>query len=204
MSTNELLWYLTRAVAVTGVVLLTAVVVLGTLVAVRRVRSPEVGAVLLRVHRSVSLLAFVFIAAHVVTAVVETYVSIGWISALVPFTAGYRAFWVGLGSVALDLMLAVLITSLLRPWLPPTVFRAVHWATYALWPIALLHGWRAASVDGSWVLVVNAICAAVGVAAVGWRVAIAVREPHRQARKSLPEQSFATEPRVLARTGWRR
>lgn len=194
---NLLLWYATRATAVVGILLLTAVVVLGCVVAVRRARRPEVAVTLLRTHRSISLLAFSFLLVHIVTSIVETYVSIDWISALVPFTSGYRTLWVGLGTVAFDLLLAVMITGLLRPWIPPRLFRAVHWATYALWPIGLLHGWRAASVDGGWVGAVSLGCLLVGGAALGYRTVAALRDPRRRALRELgaepgPRRSLVT------------
>ena len=51
---------------------------------------------------------------HVVTSVVDTFVDISWAAVVVPFTSDYSSFWVGVGAIALDLMLAVFVTSLLR------------------------------------------------------------------------------------------
>jgi methionine sulfoxide reductase heme-binding subunit len=92
------------------------------------------------VHRSASLLAVVFVAVHVLTLLFDPYAQLDLISLLVPFTAGAQPFWYGLGAVALDLILALVATSLLRGRLGPRVWRGIHWSAYAAWPIALAHG----------------------------------------------------------------
>lgn len=95
------------------------------------------------------------------------------VAALVPFASGHRPVAVGLGAVALDLLVAVLLTSALRTRLPHRAWRAVHWAGYALWPVALAHGLLLADVDSGVlpVVVLDVLClAAVGIS-VAWRVA---------------------------------
>ena len=66
------------------------------------------------IHRRISIMAVVFLAIHVLTSILDTYVHIGWLAIVVPFTSPYSRFWVGLGTVALDLMVAVFVSSLLR------------------------------------------------------------------------------------------
>ena len=51
---------------------------------------------------------------HILTSVLDSFAPISLIDAVVPFTGSYRPFWLGLGAVSFDLMLAVTITSLLR------------------------------------------------------------------------------------------
>jgi sulfoxide reductase heme-binding subunit YedZ len=41
--------------------------------------------------------------------------------------------------VAVDLLGVVILTSLLRNRIGPRAFKAVHWLTYGIWPIAVLH-----------------------------------------------------------------
>jgi sulfoxide reductase heme-binding subunit YedZ len=90
-------------------------------------------------HRSVSLVAVLFLGLHVATAVFDPYALVGVTAVLVPFTAGYRALWVGLGTVSLDLVAVLIVTSLLRSRLSPRVWRTVHWAAYLSWPLAVFH-----------------------------------------------------------------
>jgi hypothetical protein len=111
------------------------------------------------------LLAIVFVAVHVVTTVVDGFAPIGWKDAFIPFLSPYRPVWLGLGAVAFDLLLALVITSLLRARIGFRVWRATHWAAYASWPVALMHslgtgsdarvGWLQAIAVGS-VLAVGA------------------------------------------------
>lgn len=77
-------------------------------------------------HRNLSLFAVAFVAVHVLAAVLDTYVSIPLLSALVPLASGYERFWLGLGAVSLDLTLAMMATSLIRGRLNRRLWRAVH------------------------------------------------------------------------------
>lgn len=122
-------------------------------------------------HRNVSLLSVAFIAVHVLTAVLDPFASIRLISAIIPFTSGYRPLWLSLGTIAFDLLLALVITSLLRNRIGYRTWRAVHWLAYASWPIALWHGLGTGS-DSKvwWLLLLDALCVlAVGAAAL-WRL----------------------------------
>ncbi len=118
-------------------------------------------------HRNVSLLALVFLVLHILTSVLDSFAPIGLSDAFIPFTGSYRPFWLGLGAVSFDLIGAVIITSLLRQRMGYGTWRAVHWLTYASWPIALLHGFGTGSdVKATWLLVLSVGCAAAVVAAV--------------------------------------
>jgi DMSO/TMAO reductase YedYZ heme-binding membrane subunit len=119
--------------------LLTTSVVLGV-VSVSRVhtpRWPRFAQTLL--HRNMALLALVFGAVHVVTSVIDTYVPIRVTDALVPFAASYRPFWLALGTIGADLMLAVLITTALRRRLGYKAWRSVHVLSYGVWGASVIH-----------------------------------------------------------------
>jgi sulfoxide reductase heme-binding subunit YedZ len=144
-----------------ALLLLTITVALGVL-DVRRVSSTRWPRFVLdSLHRNVSLLAMSFLALHVLTSVLDSFAPISLIDAFLPFAGSYRPFWLGLGAVALDLLIAVTITSLLRRRLGYGSWRAVHWLTYASWPIALLHGLGTGSdVKASWLLALSIACLA--------------------------------------------
>lgn len=166
------LWYATRATGLAALVLLTASVVLGVLTSVRLARQAWPRFVTVALHRNVSLLAVTFTGLHVVTTVTDPYASISVVSAVVPFTSPYRRIWLGLGAVAFDLLLAVLITSLFRVRVGLRAWRLVHWAGYLCWPVALIHA-VGAGTDGAarWVLAGLAACAVAVGAAGAWRLA---------------------------------
>lgn len=183
ITSSTALWYASRSTGLVTLVILSAVVVLGILVS-RQARLPGLpGFAVTGLHRNLSLLAVVFTAIHVVTAVADSYVSIPLTSTVVPFVSGYERFALGLGAIAFDLMIAVVATSLLRRHMNPKVWRAIHWVAYLSWPVAVVHS-ILASMDlrGGWELAVTIVCiAAVGIAA-GWRVVAAVKSIPRAQR----------------------
>jgi len=165
------LWYATRASGIVALILLTLTMVLG-LVTTSRARARNwPGFAQQEFHRRVSITAVVFVAIHVLTSILDTYVHIGWFAIVVPFISPYSSFWVGLGAIALDLMLAVFVSSLLRAHLKPATWRGIHWLAYASWPVALAHTFGLGTDSREqWVIVLGALCAlAVGLALV-WRM----------------------------------
>ena len=186
ITSSTLPWYISRATGVVALVLLTAVMVLGMLIN-RQGRLPGLPRfAVTNLHRNLSLMAVVFIVIHVVTAVLDGYVSIPLISGVVPFTSGYEGFWLGLGAISFDLMLALIVTSLIRGRLSRRVWKAVHWLAYASWPIAFAHSIGASSdLQSGLLLALAVVCAAALAAALGWRLVSMVREVPRAERVSV-------------------
>ena len=169
---GRLLWYLTRGSGLVALVLLTASVVLGVLEVKRWKTERWPRFVTAGLHKNLSLLAVVFLGMHIATTVVDGFAPIGWLDAVLPFRSGYRPLWLGLGAVAVDLLIALVVTSLLRGRFGYRAWRAVHWAAYACWPIALLHGLGTGSdAKLGLVLALNMACLAAVVFAVWWRLA---------------------------------
>jgi sulfoxide reductase heme-binding subunit YedZ len=165
------IWYLNRATGIVALVLMTLTLVLGVLVQRQRRLPglPRFGVVTL--HRNVSLLSALLLGVHIVSAVVDSYVSIDWLAVLLPFTSGWQPFAVGLGTLAVDLLVLIIATSLLRGRIPVRLWRGIHWTSYALWPLAFVHGLTAGTDLGSgWALGVALACAAAAGAAavVAW------------------------------------
>ncbi len=164
-------WYLTRSTGAMAMLLLTGAVALGVL-DVRRFSTPRWPRFVVdSLHRNVSLLAMVFLGVHILTSVLDSFAPISLLDAFIPFVGSYRPFWLGLGAVSFDLLLAVTITSLLRQRMGYASWRAIHWLTYASWPIALLHGLGTGSdVKSTWLLGLSIACSAVVLVAVLVRV----------------------------------
>jgi methionine sulfoxide reductase heme-binding subunit len=183
ITSSTALWYASRATGVVALVLLTAVVVLGILVN-RRGRLPGLPRfATTSLHRSISLLAVAFLAVHVLTAIADPYVSIGIVATVVPFTAGYKALWIGLGAVSLDIVIALIVTSLARARLGRRTWRAVHWLAYAAWPVALFHSIGSSTdLRSGGLLVLTVLCTIAVLGAVGWRIASAAGAPRRAER----------------------
>jgi methionine sulfoxide reductase heme-binding subunit len=167
----SLYWYLTRSTGAMALLLLTIAIALGV-IDVQRWSTPRWPRFLVdSLHRNVSLLAMLFLVLHILTSVLDSFAPIRLADTIIPFIGSYRPFWLGLGAVAFDLILAVIITSLLRQRMGFATWRAIHWLTYASWPIALLHGFGTGSdVKSTWLLLLSIGCTAVVVGAVLTRV----------------------------------
>ena len=175
------LWYASRATGVVCLVLFTAVVLLGVLVN-RQGRLPGLPRFAVTgLHRSLSLLAVLFLVIHVVTAVADGYVSIRLAAAIIPFTSSYEPLQIGLGAIALDLIAALVVTSLLRGRIGRRVWRAVHWLAYAAFPVAVLHSVTSAKdLRSGYLLGLTAGCVLAVTAAVSHR-AVQARSARRVA-----------------------
>jgi methionine sulfoxide reductase heme-binding subunit len=173
---STVVWYATRASGIVSLILLTLTMVLG-LVTTGRARGRNwPGFAQQEIHRRISILAVLFLGIHVVTSILDTYVHIGWFAIVVPFASPYSPFWVGLGTIALDLMVAVFVSSLLRAHLKPGTWRGIHWLAYASWPIALAHTFGMGTDSRElWVIALGALCVfSVGVALL-WRLRVSAK-----------------------------
>lgn len=160
------LWYATRGAGAVTLVLLTLSVVLGIGEFRMWTRGPSSRLTTGALHRFVSLLALVFLAIHIVTVSIDPFPPIGLLNAFVPFQTDYRSLWLAFGTIACDLLLAVVVTSLVRMRLGYKPWRAVHLLAYAAWPVALLHGLGAGSdAKSTWMLVLTGGCVAAVLAA---------------------------------------
>lgn len=177
--TSPLLWYLNRGTGLVLLAVFTITVLLGVLSAGKG------GQVWPRfatqsTHRGLSLISTILLAAHVGTAVADEFVDIRWWQALVPFGGSYRPVYLGLGALALDLTIAIGVTSLLRQRLGERSWRVVHTTAYLAWVVAVLHtlgiGTDAASPLGRPVVLA---CAGAMVAAVATRLTIMRRATRR-------------------------
>jgi sulfoxide reductase heme-binding subunit YedZ len=157
-----------------ALVLLTATTVLGILTANRTTSARWPGFALQDLHRRVSLITMAFLAGHILTSVVDTYVHIGWAAIVVPFASSYQRLWVALGSIGLDLLLAVAVSSLLRHKIRARTWRAVHWLAYLSWPVALSHAFGIGTdMRQTWVIGLTVACIAAVVGSATWRISLA-------------------------------
>ena len=192
---NSVLWYTTRGAGAVTLILLSVVVVLGIL-STLRVQSPGWPRFLTTgLHRNLALMTLVFLALHIVTAVVDPFTNLGWGAAVIPFSSYYRTFWLGLGVISFDLLLAIVLTSLFRGFIGHGVWRAIHWLTYAAWPVGVLHGiGTGTDATSAWMLAITAGCvAAVGVSIV-LRLTSGSKDPLAGARTNFRAAVDRREP----------
>lgn len=164
------LWYATRSTGLVAFVLLTLTVAFGVASTQRALASPHWPRFATQaLHRNISLLSVAFLLVHIVTTVIDSFVNVGWLSVVLPFSSSYKRLGVGLGTIAFDLVMVVVVTSLLRLQLSQRLWRAVHLSVYAAWPVALLHflktGTEAKSSLGTW-LAIGATAVVAGAVAL--------------------------------------
>jgi sulfoxide reductase heme-binding subunit YedZ len=167
---SSALWYLGRGTGMTALLLLTLAVTLGIMTRSGRTWPGLSRFAVADLHQTASLTAACLLAVHVVSLLLDPIAQLRIVNVLVPFTGHYRPLYVGLGALALDLLLAIVATSVLRHRLGPRAFRLVHGATYAMWPLAFFHALGAGTDAGSRWFTTGAVACAVAVAvSLGWR-----------------------------------
>jgi hypothetical protein len=168
---SQALWALGRGTGIVALVMFTVALVLGITSGSGR-PLPGLGRFAATdLHRTAALTGTALIAVHVVSLFLDPYAQLRLVDLVVPFLGAAKPLWLGLGTLGLDLLLVVTGVSLLRHRVGPRVFKAVHWATYAFWPIALAHALGNGTDSGSWwVRGPAALCALAVAGAVAWRL----------------------------------
>ena len=170
---DQILWFATRGAGAVSLLMSTAVVCLGLLTVVRWQSASWPRFLTVEVHRSTALLSLVFVAIHILTAVFDPFTSLGLLAAVVPLASSYRPVAVALGVVSVDLVLAVIVTSLLRERIGHRVWRTVHWLAYGAWPLAVLHGFTAGTdAFAPWMLVIEGLCVVAVAGCLASRVSV--------------------------------
>jgi DMSO/TMAO reductase YedYZ heme-binding membrane subunit len=145
-------------------------------------------------HRTTGIIAVLSLIGHVWTKVVEGHISL--IIALVPFTAAFHRFVIGLGVVSGYIMILVMWTGLARsrfigrgqPWM----WRSIHAISYLMWPIALVHGLAAGRPAKPWVIVSYVVC--ILAVLVGLAVRLSVSLNRRKDFASTAASGGAVKP----------
>jgi predicted ferric reductase len=183
------LWDLGRGSGIAALVMLTVSVALGILGRSGRTALGLGRFGLNELHRTAALTGVGLVVVHLVSLFFDPYAQLRLVDMALPFLGSYRPFWLGLGTLAVDLLLVITVVSLLRQRVGPRVFRAVHWATYALWPVALTHAFGTGT-DATtlWMDLVGLSCVAGVVGAVGWRTS-----------ESFASRGWSRLPRQVAR-----
>jgi predicted ferric reductase len=196
--TSQLTWYVARSAGIVSWALLTASVVWGLAMTTRIARGRVRTAWLLDLHRQLGGLAAMFVGVHVGAILLDDYVHFDLASVLVPFAGNWRPGAVAWGVVALYVLLAVELTSLLRKHLPKPAWRAVHFASFPLFVLATVHGLtagtdaHAALFRWAAVLAIAAVSALSAIRVAGATkpepARIPARVPHPETRLHIPAE----------------
>lgn len=165
------LWYAARSTGYVSLLMLTAILALGIVTSMRWSNRDWPRFVSQALHRNLSLLVLVFLAIHILATVIDPFAGISFLNSVAPFTGSYRPIWLGLGVVSVEILVALVITSLLRQRIGFRFWRVIHWAAYACWPLALLHTLGTGSdVRSGWAVLITVACIGIVVVAIAWRL----------------------------------
>jgi sulfoxide reductase heme-binding subunit YedZ len=168
---TQILWFATRGAGIVSLILFSAVACLGLLAVARTQASWWPRFLTVELHRNIALVSVTFLSIHIVTAIIDPFTNLGIAAVLIPLASSYRPVAVGLGVISVDLVLAIIVTSLLRERIGLRIWRAVHWAAYAAWPLGVLHSISAGSdAFALWMLAVTGVCVFAVGASLLWRL----------------------------------
>jgi predicted ferric reductase len=169
--TSEALWALGRGTGITALGFLTVSLALGIATRSGRPLFALPRFAVADVHRFAALAGALLVMLHMGLLFFDPYAQLRLVDFVVPFLGAYRPLWQGLGTLAFDVFIVVIVTSLLRQRIGLRAFRAVHWATYALWPIALGHALgNGTDTDRTWFLAFAGCCALIVAVVLVWRL----------------------------------
>jgi sulfoxide reductase heme-binding subunit YedZ len=172
VSSNPAFWYATRASGIAAYVILTVVVCIGMSMGgkAQSTRWPRFSVE--GIHRFGGLLVGALIGIHVLTIAVDSFLPFSIVNLVVPFTSSYRPLWTGLGIAAAELLLALAITNHYRKRIPYSLWRKAHYANFAVWTLASLHGVMSGT-DRSvwWLAMIYGLSIASVVTLLVWRFA---------------------------------
>lgn len=137
--TSQTWWYVARSGGIVAWVLLAASVFWGVALSSRFLGRKPKPNWMLDLHRFLGGLAVVFTAIHVVALIADSYVTITIVNVLVPFTGSYHVSELAWGIVAMYLLLAVEVSSLLRRRLGKRLWRGVHYLSFPLFLASTVH-----------------------------------------------------------------
>ncbi len=138
-ATQRFMLYYAGVFALVG---LTGSVIVGLVATDRIVMTPGHRVMAQAVHRAVSFGALAFLVIHIVTEILAQRAHV--IDAVIPFLSPFRTFYIGLGTIASDLIVLIVVTSILRKRFTAHArawrWRAIHYSSYAAFVFGVLHG----------------------------------------------------------------
>lgn len=194
-------WYVSRATGFVGWALLAASVLWGLFITNKTLGRSTPPAWVLDLHRHLGGLAVAFVAVHLAVLPLDTYTSWGWQDLFVPMASRWHPIPIAFGIVALYLLLAVEISTLLGRRVPRAWWHRIHFLSFPLYVIASIHLFAAGTDSGNpvarWtVVVVSTVIAFL----TGIRVSAAAK-PRKGSNRIPPAARAARAPRPTAPVG---
>ena len=197
----KITWYVARSSGLVTWALILTTIVWGLLLATRALGNRPTPAWLLSLHRYLGALALVFLGVHVGAILLDSYTNFSLVNVLVPFTGSWDPLAVAWGIVAMYLLVAIEVTSLLRHRMSRRAWHAVHLLAYFVFALSTVHmlsaGTDVKAIVASGVAVLIATMVAFGSAAMYlWRrnQPTARRRPNLAHATTTPRQPSMQPP----------
>jgi len=139
LNVGSVWWYVARSSGLVAWGLAALSVLWGLLLSTKVMGTKARPNWLLDLHRFLGGLTVVFIAVHLVGLFLDPYVNFSAAQLFIPFASSWKPSAVAWGIVALYLLLAVEITSLLRRRIPKKWWKAVHMSSYGISVFGTVH-----------------------------------------------------------------
>ncbi len=196
---QHIFWIASRAFGVVALVLVAVSVGMGLAMAMRSAKGPGAMAKLKQAHEATALTALIFIAAHGLVLLGDTYLRPGLSGIAIPFVMSHRPLWTGLGVVGGWMAALLGLTFYARRWIGPKLWRRMHRWTLAVYALAVLHTLGAGTDARSfWLLVILIATAAPLAVMTAIRVLPGDEPPRGRPRRRipLPSEQFQTAARA--------
>lgn len=152
---QHIFWIASRAFGVVALVLVAVSVGMGLAMAMRSAKGPGAMAKLKQAHEATALTALIFIAAHGLALLGDSYLRPGLAGIAIPFVMSHAQFWTGLGVIGGWAAALLGLTFYVRRWIGPKLWRQMHRWTLAVYALAVVHTLGAGTDAHSfWMLVI--------------------------------------------------
>lgn len=133
-------WYIARATGLEAYLILFFVTVMGVGIYTKKlywiIRSEDA----LILHKHLSVFAGLLLVVHIVSLMLDSYIKFRWYEVFLPFASHFKNAYVALGIIGFYIFLVILISSLFFRARFPRQWRTLHYLTYPLFFIGLIHG----------------------------------------------------------------
>jgi methionine sulfoxide reductase heme-binding subunit len=132
-------WYIVRASALIGFLLLYVSILVGTISCLPGIRKYFLRLRSLNLHCWISLQALFFALIHGISLLFHKFIPFGWKDVFIPFHSSFEPVLVGLGTIGFYLMLILVATSYARKYISQKLWRTVHFLNIALYAFSIIH-----------------------------------------------------------------
>ncbi len=146
-------WYLSRGSALVAFVILWFSMASGLIITNKMARMWPGGPTAFDLHQYTSILGLAFAFFHALILIGDAYINYSLAQVLLPFTSlNYYPFWVGIGQLGFYLWVIVVLSFYVRSRIGTRNWRLVHYLSYLLFGMTLLHGIAAGTdAGGLWI-----------------------------------------------------